>query len=157
MLRIECRLGAVSDDEFLWRLIRGLADAPGPHRTWQNCTGATIADLRKGETMDNHSPGITAFSIPMGKGLTNQEAQVVDQAGGVHVLNRDMLDGEAFWRHYHRSSNGELFPAVPKRVLTANRSLDETHSPPCTRSWPWKPSHQQRRGPVLHTTRPRGK
>jgi hypothetical protein len=34
--------------------------------------------------------------------LTNQEAQAVDHAGGVHVLNRDNLDGELLWRHYYR-------------------------------------------------------
>jgi hypothetical protein len=78
-----------------------------PHRTWKNSKGHTIAELQKGETIDNDSQGITAFSIPKGSGLTNQEAQAVDQVGGVHVLNRDTLDGQAIWRHYYRSPEGE--------------------------------------------------
>ncbi|KKY35260.1 putative dockerin type 1 [Diaporthe ampelina] len=61
--------------------------------TWKNGHGKVIADLRKGETIDNSSEGIVAFAIPKGSGLMNQEAQAVDQDGGVHILNRDTLDG----------------------------------------------------------------
>ncbi|KAL7620812.1 hypothetical protein AAE478_009810 [Parahypoxylon ruwenzoriense] len=74
--------------------------------TWRNGAGALIADLGRGESVRPDSPGITAFEIPKGKGLTNQEAQAVDSAGGVHVLNRDALDGEIRWKHYYRSPEG---------------------------------------------------
>lgn len=76
--------------------------------SWKNGNGKVIADLRKGETIDNSSEGIVAFDIPKGSGLMNQEAQAVDQDGGVHVLNRDTLDGINVWRHYHRAPGGML-------------------------------------------------
>lgn len=74
--------------------------------TWKNSAGRVIADLRKGETIANDAPGIVAFEIPKGKGLINQEAQAVDPDGGVHVLNRDTLDGQHLWKHYYRSPEG---------------------------------------------------
>ncbi|KAK3335154.1 hypothetical protein B0T19DRAFT_1658 [Cercophora scortea] len=74
--------------------------------TWKNCARTTIADMRKGETIANDAEGITAFVIPKGSGLMNQEAQAVDRDGGVHVLNRDMLDGAHMWKHYYRSPDG---------------------------------------------------
>lgn len=76
--------------------------------TWKNGNGKLIADLRKGETIDNSSEGIVAFDIPKGSGLMNQEAQAVDQEGGVHILNRDTLDGINVWRHYYRAPSGTL-------------------------------------------------
>ncbi|KAI0393734.1 hypothetical protein F5Y17DRAFT_476616 [Xylariaceae sp. FL0594] len=74
-----------------------------------------IADLAKGESILPTSPGIVAFAIPKGSGLTNQESQAVDYDGGVHVLNRDSLPlvdeerggltgmgaGIVRWKHYH--------------------------------------------------------
>ncbi|KAJ4414897.1 hypothetical protein N0V85_002965 [Neurospora sp. IMI 360204] len=86
---------------------------------WRNGRGEVIADLRdpakfptdvrgKERTIKNDGSGIVAFNIPKGKGLMNQEAQAVDQEGGVHVLNRDMMDqgGMYLWKHYYRSSDG---------------------------------------------------
>lgn len=78
--------------------------------TWKNGEGRVIADLRKGETIANDAPGIVAFEIPKGKGLINQEAQAVDPDGGVHVLNRDTLDGRHLWKHYYRSPGGMVTP-----------------------------------------------
>jgi hypothetical protein len=77
--------------------------------TWRNGAGKVVADLRKGETVGNDAEGIVAFEIPKGSGLSNQEAQAVDQDGGVHVLNRDTLDGGdvPVWKHYYRSPDGE--------------------------------------------------
>lgn len=74
--------------------------------TWRNGNGELIADLREGQTIDNSSEGIVAFEIPKGSGLMNQEAQAVDQEGGVHILNRDTLDGINVWRHYYRAPSG---------------------------------------------------
>lgn len=78
--------------------------------TWCNGQGEVIADLRKGQTIANDSSGIVAFGIPKGSGLMNQEAQAVDHDGGVHVLNRDTLDGQHMWKHYYRSPSGQ-FPS----------------------------------------------
>lgn len=77
-------------------------------RTWKNGAGSVVADLGEGETITNDAEGIVAFEIPKGSGLTNQEAQAVDQDGGVHVLNRDTMDGGecAMWKHYYRSPEG---------------------------------------------------
>ncbi|KAK4152672.1 hypothetical protein C8A00DRAFT_34589 [Chaetomidium leptoderma] len=76
--------------------------------TWKNGAGEVIADLKKGETVANSAEGIVAFEIAKGSGLTNQEAQAVDQDGGVHVLNRDTVDGGEcpMWKHYYRSPAG---------------------------------------------------
>ncbi len=78
--------------------------------TWKNGAGVVIADLTKGETIDNNAEGIVVFTIPKHSGLSNQEAQAVDHEGGVHVLNRDILDGGEcrMWKHYYRSPDGEL-------------------------------------------------
>ncbi|KAK0735264.1 hypothetical protein B0T26DRAFT_691320 [Lasiosphaeria miniovina] len=75
--------------------------------TWNNGSGKVVADLKDGGTIDNKSEGIVAFRIPKGSGLMNQEAQAVDHDGGVHVLNRDTLDGGTYlWKHYYRSPEG---------------------------------------------------
>ncbi|KAK0372951.1 hypothetical protein CLIM01_09708 [Colletotrichum limetticola] len=75
--------------------------------TWKNGHDKTIALLRDGGSITPDCPGLVAFDIPKGRGLTNQEAQAVDQDGGVHVLNRDTMDAENLWKHYYRSPNGQ--------------------------------------------------
>lgn len=74
--------------------------------TWENGQGKVIASLKDGGTVKNDCEGILAFDIPKGHGLTNQESQAVDQDGGVHVLNRDTMDGELLWKHYYRTPEG---------------------------------------------------
>lgn len=88
--------------------------------TWCNGAGEVIADLRKGETIDNGTRGIVAFAIPKGSGLMNQEAQEVDQDGGVHVLNRDTTDGRHMWKHYYRAPNGMVSVALARAFLSAD-------------------------------------
>ncbi|KAI1772111.1 hypothetical protein F4818DRAFT_427732 [Hypoxylon cercidicola] len=75
-------------------------------RSWCNGAGEQIASLEKGESVRPDSKGIVAFDIPKGSGLSNQESQAVDHEGGVHVLNRDNVDGEQAWKHYYRSPDG---------------------------------------------------
>lgn len=84
--------------------------------TWKNGHDLTTASLAHGETVSNHSPGIVAFAIPKGFGLTNQESQAVDQDGGVHVLNRvrDGTDG-LVWKHFYRNPRGETCDRSFKR------------------------------------------
>ena len=72
--------------------------------TWRNSNGTIIAS--NGGSVCPDSEGIVVFEIPKGSGLTNQEAQAVDQEGGVHILNRDSTDGELAWKHYYRSPKG---------------------------------------------------
>lgn len=44
------------------------------------------------------SPGILAYKTSAdNKGITNQESQAVDSEGGVHVLNREEVDGLERW------------------------------------------------------------
>lgn len=71
--------------------------------TWRSGTGEQIADLSKRQSITPESPGIVAFDIPEGSGLSNQESQAIDHEGGVHVLNRDKMDGEQKWKHYYRA------------------------------------------------------
>lgn len=80
----------------------GGAEALG---VWYNGAGEVVAGLGE-EGVRPDAGGITAFAIPKGSGLANQEAQAVDGRGGVHVLNRDNLDGEMRWKHYYRSPEG---------------------------------------------------
>ncbi|KAJ3454145.1 hypothetical protein MRS44_018039 [Fusarium solani] len=76
--------------------------------TWKNGAGDVIAVLTDpfSNSVRPDSPGITAFSIPKHTGLSNQEAQVVDHAGGVHILNRDRTSGLQMWKHYYRNPAG---------------------------------------------------
>lgn len=107
--------------------------------TWRNGQGDVIADLRKGETIRNDAPGIVAFDIAKGSGLMNQEAQTVDCAGGVHVLNRDTLNGAHMWKHYYRTPEGEfggVFVAsesisTPRANCLSTRRLELARHPPC--------------------------
>lgn len=73
---------------------------------WKNGANEQIADLSKGESISPTSPGIIAFNIPKDSGLSNQESQAVDHDGGIHILNRDQLDGEQKLKHYYRSPDG---------------------------------------------------
>jgi hypothetical protein len=88
--------------------------------TWKNGQGQVIADLRKGGSITNDALGIVAFGIPKNSGLMNQEAQAVDQDGGVHVLNRDTVDGEYLWKHYYRSPDGK-FSRLYAALFVASR------------------------------------
>ncbi|KAK0732363.1 hypothetical protein B0T21DRAFT_384678 [Apiosordaria backusii] len=81
-------------------------------KTWKNGQGKVIASGDLGtNTVDNNSEGIVAFRIPKGLRLTNQESQVADLDGGVHVLNRNSVpvgpgssDGTiTHWKHYYKA------------------------------------------------------
>ncbi|KAH8194153.1 hypothetical protein TruAng_011676 [Truncatella angustata] len=74
---------------------------------WKNGGNEQIADLSWGESISPASPGIVAFNIPKNSGLSNQESQAVDHRGGIHVLNRDQMDGAQKWKHYYRSPDGQ--------------------------------------------------
>ncbi|CAJ2500755.1 Uu.00g036080.m01.CDS01 [Anthostomella pinea] len=88
-------------------------------KTWCNGSGVQIADLSKKESVLPNSPGIVAFDIPKGSSLANQEAQAVDHEGGVHVLNRDNLDGEQRWKHYYKPPKGSWIQHPIPRVQGA--------------------------------------
>ncbi|KAL2840279.1 hypothetical protein BJY01DRAFT_21036 [Aspergillus pseudoustus] len=76
-------------------------------QTWKNGKDETVANLKKGESILPHSLGIMAFEIPKASGLANQESQAVDCEGGVHVLNRQLVDGELVWTTFYRSPSGK--------------------------------------------------
>jgi hypothetical protein len=75
-------------------------------RSWKNDLGHTVAHLDKGESVRPETEGIKVIKIPKGCGVHNQEDQVVDYYGGIHVLNRDTMNGHMEWKHYYRSPNG---------------------------------------------------
>ncbi|GAB1309836.1 Dockerin type 1 [Madurella fahalii] len=89
--------------------------------TWKNGAGQVIAQLKDGSTITNDAKGIVAFEISRNSGLTNQEAQAIDQEGGVHVLNRDTTDGgtKPMWKHYYRPRSG-TWTQRPIRPVSGN-------------------------------------
>lgn len=98
--------------------------------TWCNGAGRVVAELPRGQAVDREAEGIVAFGIPKGSGLMNQEAQAVDHEGGVHVLNRDTLDGEHMWKHYYRSPNGmhlETFEFIVFMLYNSQGQLTSNH------------------------------
>ena len=92
-------------------------------QTWSNSHGELIADLGKGQTILPTSRGITAYEIPRGSGVLNQESQAAHPNGNFHVLNRqkDEQDQER-WHHYWRDSKNEWH----KKVIVFARTLSGT-------------------------------
>ncbi|KAI0065217.1 hypothetical protein BV25DRAFT_1880942 [Artomyces pyxidatus] len=80
------------------------SSSPDVGRTWVNNWGQTIARIAENSPIVPASAGITIFSIPKYGGILNQEAQIVDDAGRVHVLNRENTTGVEQWYHYWRST-----------------------------------------------------
>ncbi|KAJ3554747.1 hypothetical protein NM688_g2946 [Phlebia brevispora] len=74
--------------------------------TWQNTWGQSIANTTAQIPIVPVSAGITVFSIPKYGGILNQESQVIDAEGRVHVLNRENTTGIEQWYHYWRSTAG---------------------------------------------------
>jgi len=93
--------------------------------SWKNSQGSVIASRHPGSTVGNtirnDSPGIVVFEIPKGHGLTNQESQAVDQHGGVHILNRDTLEGNLLWKHYYRSPTDGVWTQRAIRPVTGGK------------------------------------
>ncbi|KAH8109066.1 hypothetical protein DFH11DRAFT_1516044 [Phellopilus nigrolimitatus] len=75
-------------------------------RTWQNNWNQTVANMSAQWPILPSTAGITVFSIPKYGGILNQEAQTVDSAGRLHVLNRENTTGTEQWYHYWRSTIG---------------------------------------------------
>jgi hypothetical protein len=127
--------------------------------TWRNGSGDIIASLREGGSVRPDSEGIVAFKIPKGSSLTNQEAQVVDQDGGVHVLNRDSVDGELLWKHYYKPLNGRQSPGSRNLVQicaeTVRRNLDPKSNLQGERSKARPTGRNHIRGPRRRATRSR--
>ncbi|THH08280.1 hypothetical protein EW145_g2816 [Phellinidium pouzarii] len=72
--------------------------------TWYNNWNQTIANTTSQWPILPSAAGITVFSIPKYGGILNQEAQTVDSAGRIHVLNRENTTGVEQWYHYWRST-----------------------------------------------------
>ncbi|KAH7918465.1 hypothetical protein BV22DRAFT_1076219 [Leucogyrophana mollusca] len=73
--------------------------------TWYNNWGQPICNTSAQAPILPNSPGITVFSIPKYGGILNQEAQIIDSAGRMHVLNRENTTGSELWYHYWRATN----------------------------------------------------
>ncbi|KAI0028407.1 hypothetical protein K488DRAFT_80693 [Vararia minispora EC-137] len=78
--------------------------SPNFGRTWLNTWGQPIANIPDGIPISPNSAGITIFSIPKYGGILNQESQVIDAQGRIHVLNRENTTGTEQWYHYWRST-----------------------------------------------------
>ncbi|KAL2163173.1 hypothetical protein VTH06DRAFT_5229 [Thermothelomyces fergusii] len=139
-----------------------------PRYPWRNGASAVTARLREDETITNHAEGIVLSEIPKRSGLTNQEAQAVDQEGGVHVLSRESLDRREdgavwnLWKHYDRSPKGErAFPnnsetsPIPLPGARRDTGTTEASQPPFLtfrRLGTWS---RRRIGPVAGSARGR--
>jgi hypothetical protein len=98
--------------------------------------GHIIADLDAGESIRPDAPGIVAFKIPKGSGLINQEAQAVDDERGVHVLNRDCMDGGVQrWKHYYLDPRGESFSLCFHRLFMFVFLLEPLGVVPVNQGW----------------------
>lgn len=78
----------------------------GLRGNWYNTSGEHV-----GSTTDNDSqikagseggirpdaPGIRVYETGRNAGVINQESQTIDDQGGVHVLNREMVEGTERW------------------------------------------------------------
>ncbi|TDL16302.1 hypothetical protein BD410DRAFT_795503 [Rickenella mellea] len=74
-------------------------------KTWQNNWGQAISNVPLQQPIVPASAGIVMFGIPKFGGILNQEGQTVDDAGRVHVLNRENTTGIEQWYHYWRDTN----------------------------------------------------
>ncbi|KAH7910670.1 hypothetical protein BJ138DRAFT_1152356 [Hygrophoropsis aurantiaca] len=81
------------------------ATSPDLGFTWYNTWGQPICNTSAQQPILPNSPGITVFSIPKYGGILNQEAQIIDSAGRMHVLNRENTTGSELWYHYWRDMN----------------------------------------------------
>lgn len=87
-------------------------------RTWKNHLGATVGSLNNNPLSLNTS-GLKIFTIGQNRGLINQESQVVDSRGGIHILQSLMAESEPastnFWQsrdkaflyHAYKDMNGQ--------------------------------------------------
>ncbi|GJE93615.1 BNR repeat-containing protein [Phanerochaete sordida] len=99
--------------------------------TWTNTWGQPIANCTAGAPILPNSPGITVFSIPKYGGILNQEAQAVDAAGRVHVLNRENTTGAERWYHYWRGTARAWTrtPLPPPAALPGAHNITGTPTP----------------------------
>jgi len=73
--------------------------------TWHNNWGQQIANTSAQQPILPESAGVTVFSIPKDSGILNQEAQIIDDVGRMHVLSRENTTGTELWYHYWRDTN----------------------------------------------------
>lgn len=87
--------------------------------TWKFPRSTNIVNLAEAGIIGTSLDAV-AVSIPRDSGIMNQESQCIDTSGGFHVLNRDNVDGEENWKHYHLTENKSwAVTAIPFRQPTA--------------------------------------
>lgn len=86
--------------------------------TWQNSAGKTIASINENNPLHYDMDGFKIMSINEQRGLINQEGQVADSKGGIHILQSYMLSSEAnssnwlgsrqkaYMHHIYQDANG---------------------------------------------------
>lgn len=75
-------------------------DGTGPGRRWFAQSGAELGTAGPGRVKTDNEATV-ALRIPKYTGgILNQEAQCVDGSGGVHVVNREIINETNRWVHY---------------------------------------------------------
>lgn len=98
------------------------ADGSGPGLRWFTSSGHDAGEAEARPIVPT-TPEIVVFPIPKNSGILNQEAQFVDSTGGVHVLNREFVDGFEHWFHYNNQHTGlwrkRVLPLLPPSTTSA--------------------------------------
>ena len=105
--------------------------------TWYNSSHQPVAILSShpGTGLNSQDGRLRAKDIPRNSGIMNQEAQYVDVHGGVHVLNRENINGNETWMHYHCSPSSDQWvsfalpgiyptPTGPRGKIVHSEKLD---------------------------------
>ena len=99
-------------------------------RTWKNYLGNVVGTVNS-NPLSLNTAGLKVISLNQNRGLINQESQVVDSKGGIHILQSYLLDTVAdnstnFWgsrdnsylRHIYRDAKGvwksDVIPAISR-------------------------------------------
>ena len=100
--------------------------------TWKNSSGTTVATINT-NPMTLGTSGLNILTIAQNRGLINQESQVVDSRGRIHILNSYMVDAEpnasdfrtarskAYLRHIYLDEN-KVWHYDNIGVVSQNRS-----------------------------------
>jgi hypothetical protein len=98
--------------------------------TWLNTKGIELK-----LPISTIDPATMIRRVPENSRMVNQEGQLVDAKGQVHILMRDNLSGNHLYHHYFRHQNGKPLPSTyphPPYSLNHRRLGMERYQP-------WRP------------------
>lgn len=91
-------------------------------RTWYNTLGAQLT-----VPISTMSTQTRVWTVPQNSAMVNQEAQLVDAKGRVHIILRDKMTGKQLYQHYIRGLDGKkllIFDARVKTNAVFQREMD---------------------------------